>query len=247
VVVEVVAREVAEDHGVELDAGGAVLGERVRADLEGAGAVAGIQHLPEHALQVQRLRGGEHDGVIDAADAVHHRAQQRALLTRRGHDAGHEVCGGGLAVGPGDAHHAQLARRLAVPARPHEGHGEAHGRHDHLGHRDAGGPFADHGGRARGHSAGREVVPVEGEPGHTKEKRAVGDVTRVVGEATDVGGRIATHGGAFDPLDQLGKLHRGGFYQKALAAFPCADSPPRGRRAAAVLTGRSPGAAGRSA
>src|SRR5659263_500400 len=56
--------------------------------------------------------------------------------------------------------------------------------------------------------------------GHAKEKRAVGDVTRVAGEAPYLGGRVAAHGGARDPLEQLGKLHRGGFYQNAARAPP---------------------------
>ena len=59
-----VAREVAEDDGVEVDAGGAVLGEGVRADLESARLVAGLDHLAEHALQVERLGGRELDRVV---------------------------------------------------------------------------------------------------------------------------------------------------------------------------------------
>ena len=134
VVVEVVAREVAEDDRVEVDAGGAVLGEGVRADLERARPVPRLRHLPEHALQVEGLRRGELDRVLDPADAVDDRAEQPGRLSRGGEQAGHEVRRGRLAVRPGDADDAELARGVAVPARRHQRHRPAHRRDDDLRH-----------------------------------------------------------------------------------------------------------------
>lgn len=51
--VEVVASQVGEDDRVEGDAHGPVEHEGVRADLKGAGLVAGVDHLTEHTLQVE--------------------------------------------------------------------------------------------------------------------------------------------------------------------------------------------------
>ena len=81
--VQMVAREVGEDDRVEGDADRPVQGQSVRADLERARLIAGDDHLAEHALQVQRLGGGEQHGVVASADAIDDGAQQRRLAARR--------------------------------------------------------------------------------------------------------------------------------------------------------------------
>ena len=65
----------------------------------------------------------------------------------------------------------------------------AHRRDDDLRHADSGVALAHERRGAGLDGRGGEGVAVEREPGNAKEKRAVGDVTRVVGETRDLGGR----------------------------------------------------------
>ena len=92
----------------------------------------------------------------------------------------------------------------AVPARRHERQGTAHRGHQHL--RDGLTRVAlahQRGGAGRDTAAGREVVAVGLESGDAKEKRAVGDVTRVVGEAPYLDARVAAYRCRGDLADQL--------------------------------------------
>jgi hypothetical protein len=119
----------------------------------------------------------------------------------------------GLDVGTVDADNSQLAGGLAVPAGRHQRHGAAYRRHNNLWDGHSGVALAH---QRRGAGRGglrRELVTIDLEPGDSKEKRAVGDVTRVVGEASDLGGWVAAHRGAGNFLYELSKLHRRGFYQ----------------------------------
>ena len=231
-----VARQVAEDDGVELDARCPVLREGVRADLEGARLVPGGAHLGEHALQVERLGRRELDRMIHSPDAIDDGAEKPRRPPRRAEEAGDEVSRGRLAVGAGDADDAEVTRRIAVPARRHERHGAARGGDDDLRRGDAGVALADER-RGAGLDGGiGELVAVERESGDAKEKRAVGDVTRVVGEAPDLGAGVAAHRRARDPFDQLAQLHRGGFYQTpgAVVGRCTSGAPPDSSPAATV-------------
>ena len=76
--VEVVLGQVGEQRHLEVDRVGAVQRQRVRGDLHRAGPVAALQHPPEGRLQVDRLRRGPLDLLLDPADHLLHRPQQPA-------------------------------------------------------------------------------------------------------------------------------------------------------------------------
>ena len=198
--VEMVAREVGEHDGVELDARAAVEGQGVRGDLERARPVAAVPHLAKHALQVERLGGGELDGSLLAADPVDDGAEQAAGQAGGSEDAGHEVAGRRLAVGAGHADDAKVARRMPVPARRHERQGAA--APTARSPAATGAPVSRSQTSALAPAAAADAAnawPSHAKPGDAKEKRAVCDVTRVVGKAPDDGGRIAAHRSAGDP------------------------------------------------
>ena len=94
-------------------ASAAVQGQRVRGDLHRAGPVAAVEHPPEGRLQVDRLRRGPLDLLLDPADHLLHGPQQAALDPRRLEHLPQQEGGGRLAVGPGDPGDPQLRRRVA--------------------------------------------------------------------------------------------------------------------------------------
>ena len=63
-----VLAEIREDQRREADAVEPVEDGRVRRGLHRARAVAGVEHLPEHALQVDRLGRRAHDAAPLATD-----------------------------------------------------------------------------------------------------------------------------------------------------------------------------------
>ena len=77
--VEVVLAEVREDEDGEANAVEPVELRRVRRRLHRARAVAGVEHLAERALQVDRLRRRAHDTAPLAADTRLHGAEQPGL------------------------------------------------------------------------------------------------------------------------------------------------------------------------
>ena len=111
VVVEMVAREVGEAAGPEGEPVHALLVERVAGHLHHHRVRAGVEHLPEEAVQRQRVRGGVRgllrpagEAHVDGADAAHRRASGRA-------DGFEEVGRRRLPVGAGDGEEHQLVGR----------------------------------------------------------------------------------------------------------------------------------------
>ena len=231
--VEVVAREVGEHDGVELDAGAAVEGQGVRGDLERARLVAGVDHLAEHALQVERLGGRELHGSARSPPMRLTTVPSRPLgRPAAAIDAGHEVGRRRLAVGAGDAR-ARAGRatgrpyqRAAMSAMARRTDGTMT-----CGDRRAGVALADQRAGAGGDGRRGEGVAVDAEPGDAKEKRAVGDVTRVVGEAPDDGGRVAAHRGAGDPAGPARQAPSPRILSDPSATASAAPPPPAGHGA----------------
>jgi hypothetical protein len=122
--VEVVLGEVGEDERVEPDAVEAVQHRRVRRRLERDAAVAGVEHLPERPLQVDRLGSRSHDGPNLAADSALDGSEQTRAPARCLEDRVKQEGGRRLAVRPRHAGDLELSGRLAeedVRCRRHRG------------------------------------------------------------------------------------------------------------------------------
>ena len=104
--VEVVLGQVGEDGGGEMRAVGAVEGERMRGDLDRAGAVPDLEHPGEGGLEVDRLGRRVDHLAVNAADHRLDRPEQRGLLAAGLEELADQEGRRCLAVGPGDANDA---------------------------------------------------------------------------------------------------------------------------------------------
>ncbi len=130
--VEVVAPEVEEDGDVEDDPVDAPHHQGMARHLHRAGLDAGVDHPPEEAVQVGRLRRGQRARDVLAEDPGADRADHGRRHPGARQPALEESGGRGLALGAGDADHPQPRGRLAV----HQCGGSAEHRPD-LGYDDA--------------------------------------------------------------------------------------------------------------
>jgi hypothetical protein len=73
--------QVREDRRREADRVGAVQLQRVRGDLHHAGLIPSVEHLLERPLQIDRLRRGLLNLVLDPADQTLDHAEQAGLAT----------------------------------------------------------------------------------------------------------------------------------------------------------------------
>ena len=126
VIVEMIVRNIRDDRGVELRAGGPILVERMARDLEG-----GVRRIPrDHRRQPmgQRLGiGRRHVGGsrIDAV-VILDRAEQPGPTARRLEDRADQPGDGRLAVGSGHGDQFQMPRRLARQRRAELGIRSSH-------------------------------------------------------------------------------------------------------------------------
>ena len=169
--VEVVAPEVGEDRDVEDHAVDPAQDQRVARDLHQAPRHPALAHHREQAVQVRRLRRGQHRPDVLTVDAGADGADDRDVLAGRLQAALRQPGGRRLALGAGHADQAQCRGRLAVHPR-----GEA-AEHlarpvDHeqgyVGRRGGTLVVGEHGDGARGDRVGREadaVDPVAGQGG----------------------------------------------------------------------------------
>ena len=104
--VEVVLGEVGEDPACEHDPLCPPERERVGGHLHDAGLVAGVEHAPERALEVDRLGRGALDGLLAPADHRGDRAKLAGWHVRGLEDRPRQEGGRRLPVRAGDAHHA---------------------------------------------------------------------------------------------------------------------------------------------
>ena len=169
-----------------MDALGAAQLERVRGDLHRAGDVAGVEHLAERALEVDRL-GVVRSIARRSPPTIEATVPSRPLCI----PAASSIARVSQAVVvlplvPGDADDPQLPRRLAVEARGGLRHRRAHVLDLHLRHAEPERPADDERRRATLDRVGREVVAVAGEAGDAEEQRPGLDLAVVEGEARDL-------------------------------------------------------------
>ena len=74
--IEMVLRQIGENDDVPFDSAGPFLGKRVRRNLHGGGATAGIYDLREQLLHIERFRGRPGGGNHPLANLVLNRADQ---------------------------------------------------------------------------------------------------------------------------------------------------------------------------
>ncbi len=148
--------------------------------------VAGVEHLPEEALEVDRLGGGAHGRAALTADAVLDRSEKAGPSAGSGEDREEEERGGRLAIRAGDARDLELAGRMAEEGVRGESHRLAGVLDDELWNGQVELALDDEDGGAVGDGVGREVVPVGLEAGDADEERPGGHPPRVVGQVGDV-------------------------------------------------------------
>jgi hypothetical protein len=206
--VEVVLAEVREDERVEAHPVEPVQLRCVRGRLERDAAVAGVEHLPEGALQVDRLGCRAHDAAGLAADARLDRAEQPRSPARGGEHGVEQERGRRLAVRPGHARDLELARRLPEERVGCNGHCRPGVRDDQLRHGDVQLPLDHQRGGAGGDRLRRELVPVRALARVAEEQRAVADGASVVGKVDDLDRPSAHDLARRERRDERVQLHR---------------------------------------
>ena len=212
--VEVILGQVREDESGEPNPDETLERRRVRRRLHRAASVAGVEHLAERVLEVDRLRGGSRHGPSLAADPALDGPEEAGPAARRGEDGVEQECRRRLPVRAGHAHHRELARGRAEERVGGQSHRLAGVGDDELRHGNVELTLHDESDGAAPYRVGGEVMAVRGETGNAEEERAGPDAPRVVGEVGDVG-----RGGVHRALEPHGlaeglKLDGAGFYQR---------------------------------
>ena len=150
---------------------------RVRGGLHRAAPVAGVEHLAERALQVDRLRRRSRDRAPLASDP-HLDGPEEARAPAGGReDRVDQERGRRLPVRARDAGHLELPRRPTEEDVRREGHGAARVGDDELGHRQVERPLDEERDGAALDRVGGEVVAVGALAG-TQTKSAPGSTRR---------------------------------------------------------------------
>ena len=186
--VEVVLAEVREHERVEANTVEAVEHRRVGRRFEGDAAVAGVEHLAERALEVDRLRRRADDWAHLATDAALDRAEKARPPAGGLQHGVQEVRGRRLPARSRDARNLELARRLPEE-RIRGGRHRSPGRgHDELRNLRLDRTLDDERDGTVLDRLCREVVPVGVLAGDGEERRAGSDGARVVGEVPHLNG-----------------------------------------------------------
>ncbi len=154
----------------EADAVEPVEDGRVRRRLHRARAVAGVEHLAERPLQVDRLGRRPHDAAPLAADPRLDRPEQPRPPTGGGEDREQEEARRRLAARAGDADDLELAGRLAEEHVRRGSHRRARVAHDDLRHGQVERALDDERDRSVLDRLRREVVAVGALAGHGEEE-----------------------------------------------------------------------------
>ena len=185
--VEVVLAQVREREHREADAGEALQLRTMRGRLERAAPVTGVEHLPEDALEVDRLRRRPDGWPPLAADPGLDRAEQSRPPPRRGQHREEQERGGRLPVRPRHSGDGQVPRRIVEEGDRRAGHRRAGVGDDELRPVDVDGTFDDERDRAVRDRLRGDVVTVEPPSRHAEEERARLERSRVVGEVEHIG------------------------------------------------------------
>ena len=177
-VVQVVLGEVGEGGHRKAGAQDAAQVDGVARHLERRHAHTGFGHVCQQHLQVAAFGRGVQRGAHLGAHMALHSAHEARLLAGHGGHVLHEEGGGGLAVGAGHTHQAQLLAGLAVKARAAQGQGLAGVVNEELRHVERQRALNHQGRRAALHCVCSVVVAVCRGTGHAEEERAGLDPAR---------------------------------------------------------------------
>ncbi len=184
--VEMVARQVGERDGVEVDAGRAVESQGVRRRLHDAAS------SPASTI-CRNMRCRSSDSAVVSVTGVSTPAMRLTTVPSRavGSPAAAVMPASRWAIVvlplvPVTAASAQFTRRLAVEPGRHARHRRARAGHDELGHGEIEGPLADERYGAGRHGGRRELVTVGASAGDAEEQRPGDDIAGVAGERSDL-------------------------------------------------------------
>ncbi len=200
--------QVGEGGGGELHARHALQRERVRRHLHHTRAIAGINHAPEGALQVDALGGGALDRLDHPADPLLDRSQQSRPQACRVQHRVDQVGGCGLAVGARHPHHLQQTAGMAVDGVGGQGHRHPGGLHQQLWHRRLQRPLHDQRRRAAGDGLCGIVVPVAAKSRHTGVEGTRFSPIRAVGDRVDLRITVPELSQRPDRVDQRCQPHQ---------------------------------------
>ena len=165
VIVEMIVGDVGEQSARKRQAGNAALHHAVRTDFHEAVFAPLVDHLGHQCVERHGVGGGVGCGHGLVADVVGHRREEAGLVPE-GHGQPVEQGGdGGLAVGAGDAHQPEPARRVPVKRRCGQAQSlvsVGHHQHAGVGGDAVGDALAHHGAAALREHGGDEVVTVRG-------------------------------------------------------------------------------------
>ena len=234
--IQVVARQIGENGGMEMQPVNPAQRQRVRGNFHGGVRAAGALQLREQPHQVQRFRRGIHGRQHAPRQMILDGADQRRGVARRPQHRIDQVRGGGLAVGSGDARQPQPLVRLAVkvarrqcqrlPAVLHLN--PARGQ-------SPGGPslrFAGHRHRAARQRVLGELAPVGAAARKGKEQEARSHAPRIVIQSADVGAGKLRRDWLLQPNARkyLAQSHRAHLFSELKTPHNCWAVPlgPRG-------------------
>ena len=203
---DVVGGEVEEQRRVEDDAVHTAELHSLGGHLHDHMGTSGVRHLPQRAVEGDRLRRGVGAFRQELAPYVGpQRADHAGLIPGGGEDLPEHMGGGGLALGAGDGGQGQRLGGMAVKLRRQPGQGGAG-----LLHGGSGDPLrkrraADHGGGPPGQRVGNAGAAVKFCTLHGHKERPRDYLPGIAGDGGDV--RLLR---AVRPQDRqkLGQLHR---------------------------------------
>ena len=192
--IQVIAREIGEDGGVEAQAVHAPQLQRVRGDLHGGVGAAKLLEFGEEPHEIERFRRGVDGRQYAIRQMIFDGSDQRRSVTRGAQNGIDQEAGGGLAVGSGDAGEAEAFVRLAVEVARGEGERLASvldlnpsiGVEISFARRFR---FASDGDGAAFHGARRERASIGAGSGKCEEQEAGLDAARIVIEPAHLFGR----------------------------------------------------------
>ena len=133
-IIQMILRQVGIAGGLKGHAVQPVHGHGMSADLHADRFHALVPHLPQAAVQIDGIRGGQVAVQALLADHIAGGADQAGLEARLFQDRLHQVAGRGFALGAAHAHHADLFFGMAVESRSDISHGGTDVFHLHLRH-----------------------------------------------------------------------------------------------------------------
>ena len=194
----------------------------MRRRLHRARPVAGIEHLAEGPLEVDRFgRRADHRAPL-ATDTAFDRPEETRPSAGRGEDRVEEEGRSRLPVRARDTEDLELARGRAEEDVRCEPDRPARALDDELGHRKVERALHEQGNGPSPNGLGCERVAVSGEAGNAREQGSGSGLGRLVREIRDVGGGGVDGSERPYGLAQCRKLDGGRFYQRLSSSLAAA-------------------------